>query len=260
MKANYHTHTARCQHAVGDDREYVEAAIERGLDILGFSDHCPWIFNDGYVSNIRMLPSQLDNYFDSIERLKKEYAADITLYAGFEAEYIPSLMEKQDKLLADYPVDYMILGQHFLGVENDSVYTGQPTQDDSRLIRYVDTVIEAMDSGRYLYIAHPDLIHYTGSAALYEQEMTRLCQYLKKRQIPIELNLLGALEGRNYPSDRFLQIAKKAGNSCILGIDAHNPKQILEMAGYNRCMQWVESYHFNLISEINMEPGNLYSK
>lgn len=24
MKANYHTHTTRCQHAFGEDREYVE--------------------------------------------------------------------------------------------------------------------------------------------------------------------------------------------------------------------------------------------
>ena len=37
--ANYHTHTKRCHHACGEDREYVEAAIESGLKILGFSDH-----------------------------------------------------------------------------------------------------------------------------------------------------------------------------------------------------------------------------
>ncbi len=39
--ANYHTHTKRCRHAVGEDREYVEAAIEAGLKVLGFSDHTP---------------------------------------------------------------------------------------------------------------------------------------------------------------------------------------------------------------------------
>ena len=30
MLANYHTHTKRCQHAGGEDREYVEAAIQAG--------------------------------------------------------------------------------------------------------------------------------------------------------------------------------------------------------------------------------------
>ena len=29
MYANYHTHTKRCRHAAGEDREYVEAAIKQ---------------------------------------------------------------------------------------------------------------------------------------------------------------------------------------------------------------------------------------
>ena len=60
MKANYHTHTKRCQHAFGEDREYVEEAIRAGLRILGFSDHCPWIYKSDYVSNIRMTPQGTD--------------------------------------------------------------------------------------------------------------------------------------------------------------------------------------------------------
>ena len=41
MRANYHTHTPRCRHAVGSEREYIEQAIEAGMEILGFSDHTP---------------------------------------------------------------------------------------------------------------------------------------------------------------------------------------------------------------------------
>ena len=44
MLTNYHTHTRRCGHAVGEDREYAEAAVQAGLKILGFSDHAPQIF------------------------------------------------------------------------------------------------------------------------------------------------------------------------------------------------------------------------
>lgn len=89
MLANYHTHTFRCRHAYGEDREYVEHAIVHGMKVLGFSDHCPWVFGDGFVSGTRMLPTQLDDYFSSPTALKKEYASDITIYIGFEAEYIP---------------------------------------------------------------------------------------------------------------------------------------------------------------------------
>ena len=54
MIANYHTHTWRCRHADGTEREYVERAIEGGLKILGFSDHSPYPFPDGYDSGMRM--------------------------------------------------------------------------------------------------------------------------------------------------------------------------------------------------------------
>ena len=42
MKTNYHTHTYRCKHAMGNDERIVERAINAGIDILGFSDHNPW--------------------------------------------------------------------------------------------------------------------------------------------------------------------------------------------------------------------------
>ena len=56
---NYHTHTPRCHHAEGSEREYVAAAIEAGFTTLGFSDHAPYLFPSGYVSSIRMLPEEL---------------------------------------------------------------------------------------------------------------------------------------------------------------------------------------------------------
>ena len=95
MKVNYHTHTKRCGHASGEDREYVESAIEAGLEVLGFADHCPFVYPDGYVSGIRLTPAEVDGYFSSLEGLKKEYEKDIRIYIGFEAEYLPALIEKQ---------------------------------------------------------------------------------------------------------------------------------------------------------------------
>ena len=46
MKHNYHTHTTRCNHAEGEDRAYIENAIQGGLETLGFSDHAPYFFPD----------------------------------------------------------------------------------------------------------------------------------------------------------------------------------------------------------------------
>ena len=143
---------------------------------------------------------------------------------GFETEHMPDLIEAQDELLAPYPIDYMILGQHFLKQECDGVYTGAPTTDETTLQNYVDTVIAGLESGRYLYLAHPDLINYVGDAAIYERHMTRLCQYLKEHDRPIELNMLGAVDGRHYPSKRFLDIASKVQNKAIIEVGERTEK------------------------------------
>ena len=48
MLKNYHSHTARCGHAWGTDEEFVNAAIDAGFGVLGFSEHTAWPFVDGY--------------------------------------------------------------------------------------------------------------------------------------------------------------------------------------------------------------------
>ena len=234
MLANYHTHTFRCNHAGGEDRDYVEAAIRNGMKVLGFSDHCPWVYPDGFVSGSRMLPSQLDDYFTSLTKLRDEYKTDITIYIGFESAYIPELMEAQEKLLSDYPVDYMILGQHFLTPE-PSFYTGRIVPDEKLLEKYVDSVIAGMETGKYKYLAHPDLMGFSGSREIYDKHYIRLCEYLKEHDIPVEINLLGVVEGRHYTDAHFLKLAGKIGCSAIIGCDAHQPYRLDFRIGQAEC-------------------------
>ena len=223
MFANYHTHTFRCQHASGDDRQYIEDAIRNGMKILGFSDHCPWVYPDDYISNIRMHYSEVEDYFTSLTKLRDEYQKEITIYIGFESEYLPELLPAQDKLLSDYPVDYMILGQHFVTRE-PSNYTGRVFQDEKLLEAYVDSVIEGMGTGRYAYLAHPDLMGFSGSQEIYDKHYTRLCQYMKEHHFPLEINLLGMYLKRHYPNAHFWKLAGEIGCTAILGCDAHNPE------------------------------------
>lgn len=247
MLANYHTHTTRCKHAVGEDKAYIEEAIKGGMCVLGFSDHCPWVFKDEFISGTRMTPQQLDGYFSSLSNLKKEYSNEITIYIGFESEYIPELMEAQNKLLSGYPIDYMILGEHFVESEPNAVYTGLETSDENLLIKYVDTIIEGMDTGKYKYVAHPDLINFTGSQLIYEQQLTKLCKYLKENNLPIEINLLGIRDKRHYTSDRFLKIAEKVGNSAIIGCDAHFPEVLSSLKEQKLCCSIAEKYHLPIV-------------
>ena len=94
-----------------------------GIGIFGFSDHVPCPYQDGYVSNIRMTMKQAPEYVETIRRLEAEYRDQIKIYVGFEAEYVPEFYEEQMRMFRNLGCDYMIMGQHFLGSEENGPYT-----------------------------------------------------------------------------------------------------------------------------------------
>ncbi len=223
MLVNLHTHTPRCNHAKGTEREYIERAIEGGFHTLGFSDHAPMPFDGGYYSNFRMRPEQFDDYMTTLIDLREEYKRDIRLLIGLEAEYYPRYFNRLIDMVSPYPLDYLILGQHFIGNEHDATYSGNPLNTEAELARYVDQTAEGLATGRFTYFAHPDLIRFLGADAVYEKHMRRLCENAKALDIPLEINLLGVHTHRAYPCERFFRIAAEVGNTIVLGSDAHSP-------------------------------------
>lgn len=228
MIANYHTHTWRCNHASGTEREYVDAALQAGLKILGFSDHGPYIFPGDYYSNFRMKLRDLEGYVETVISLRKEYDGQIQIPLGLELEYYPELFPDILAVLRDQPLDYLLLGQHFVGNEFDSPYSGLTTYDDSLLRQYVDQSISAMQTGLFTYFAHPDLINYCGDVKRYRCEMARICKEARSCGIPLEFNLLGLAIGRNYPNPEFWKLAAEEGCQVVIGRDAHNPHSLLD--------------------------------
>lgn len=230
MIANYHTHTVRCNHANGTERDYIEYGIARNLQVLGFSDHAPYLFNDpdGYYSNMRMRPEEFRDYCDTLQALRNEYKDEVQILIGLEMEYYPAHFERTLQWMQDFPLDYLILGQHFLGNEKGNRYCGARTGEEAVLKQYVDQVIAGLHTGCFTYLAHPDLPAFTGSDRVYARHMTRLCETLCELDIPAELNLLGLMQGRAYPSRRFWRIAADTGCRCVLGCDAHTPTATAE--------------------------------
>ena len=149
MKVNYHTHTYRCRHAEGTDREYVEAAIAAGIKVVGFSDHAPIPFADGFVSSSRMAMDELEGYVNSIRSLQQEYKSDIRILLGYEAEYYPDEFASMIAHLEQYGYDFLILGQHYLGREQDGRAVGN-CGDDQSLQDYVDQVLAGLETGKFL--------------------------------------------------------------------------------------------------------------
>ncbi|MBR1531500.1 MAG: histidinol-phosphatase [Eubacterium sp.] len=225
MKYNLHTHTVRCFHAQGGDEEYVEYAIKNGYKLLGISDHCPYIYKDGYVSHMRMAPDEAEDYISSFRYLAGKYKNDIDIKIGFEMEWYPDLMDGQHEFLKTLDFDYLILGQHFTENEQDknSVYTGSRTFSVKTLDKYISQLLNGARSGLFTYVCHPDLINFAGSRKVYDKKLGDMLEELKKLSLPIEYNFYGYIDSRWYPYDRFWRLAKEVGNDVVIGMDAHTP-------------------------------------
>lgn len=251
MKANFHTHTYRCKHATGEDREYVEKAIAAGLEVLGFSDHIPYWFPEGFYSGHRMRPEETEGYVRSVLELKKEYEKDITIYLGFEAEYHAKFFDKTLEMLKDVPYDYLILGQHHNNNEMDFPLgislVGTKQTDPQYLIQNVTETIAAMETGKFFYLAHPDLVNFIGDPAIHERELRRVLEAAKRLDVPVELNLLGIRESRNYPHETCWRLAGEIGNEVIFGCDAHQPEAVAKESDLLRAEEIVSRYHLKKI-------------
>lgn len=251
MKFNLHTHTKRCNHANGEDREYVEAAIAAGMKVLGFADHCPQFFPDtDYYSFFRMHPEQALEYVESVRALQKEYAADIQILLGFETEYYPKTFDALMAFVRPLHLDYMIMGQHFVGNEYDegSYYAAEEGKREDYLRHYVRQVKEGLATGAFTYLAHPDIVWYCGGEEEYRRQSEALCRFAKEHHIPLEFNMLGYVNGRSYPNPAFWQVAAAVGNEVVIGYDAHDPKALRNDSAYADCLRLLDGYGLQPIS------------
>lgn len=244
-KESFHNHTTRCGHAKGTEREYVEEAITKGMTKFGFADHSPQVFDNGYVSGIRMKPEQLADYCNVLTALKEEFKDKIELHIGLEFEYYPRHFADSMRLIRDSAVEYLIMGQHYVRNEHDGFQVSGPDQGPDLLKLYVDQVLEGVETGVYCCIAHPDMFRYTGEPEAYEKEIRRLCEGCLKHNVALEINLQGLREKRHYPHAPFWEIVGKMGNTVVFGGDAHQPWNVCDDKTYLEALEWVKKYHLN---------------
>lgn len=254
MIANYHTHTYRCHHASGLDEEYIKKAITEGVKILGFSDHAPFFYKNGYTSYYKMLPSEAGEYYKSLSLLKEKYRDKIDIYIGYESEYYPEIWDEAFEFWRrENSPDYLILGQHIIGEEHDLQNRVASTNPNMLVSEYVSQTIEGIKTGVFTYIAHPDLVNYIGPDEVYEEEMTRLILAAREANMPLEINMLGLIEKRNYPRDFFWEIAGRHEARVILGCDAHSPERVADRDELLMALRFAEKHRLNVVDTIELK-------
>lgn len=237
IRFNYHTHTPLCGHAFGSPEDYVIFAIEQGYKVLGFSDHAP--FKGFKQPGIRMDFSELDLYIRTISNLREKYKDQIKIYIGLEIEYSKNQLNYYKELFTKYHLDYLILGNHCYLKNNKLVFYSKDRNNPENVKAYVDSVIEAMKSGYFLYLAHPDFImnsYDDKKDPFLLSEIERLIKAAELYHCPLEINLQGSKhkfysliseeEGEYnspyYPYLELWEIVSRYNIETVVGVDIHN--------------------------------------
>ncbi len=253
MDYNYHTHTYRCGHASGTEEEYIQRAIEGGIKYMGFSDHVPFVCDDGYEAPHRVPMALANEYVDTILSLKKKYADKIDIKVGFESEYYPEAFDTILNGAINAGAEYLILGQHFLGNEH---YGGEHSMcigdNVKKLKEYCEYVVSGLQTGYFTYVAHPDMVGFTGDVDIYKQEIRKICVEARRLNIPLEINCLGIRGKRNYPNKVFWQVAAEEKSPVTFGFDAHEPKSAFDDESLITAKALVEELGLNYIGKPNI--------
>lgn len=283
---NYHTHTALCGHADGTMREYIEKAIQGNIKILGFSDHVPNPIGESNPHHEMSKEDFFEKYIPEIEKLKEMYFKQIEIKKGLESEYYgdegekhPAIKQFREK--TEPQLDYMILGQHFVLARDTEGHIKMPpkalsNQSVQYPIDYALTVVEAIKSGKFAYVAHPDIFleHrdkiQENEKNLYQKNVKRatemICETASQYHIPLEVNLgsIAAIEagiknrmkdgGYAYPVPEFWKVAEEKGCEVLIGIDAHSPEALREKNNEIMAKTLLEDNGINLSYLESFEP------
>jgi histidinol-phosphatase (PHP family) len=242
---DYHTHlrpddldaSAAAYFTEANLLRYVDAARERGITELGFSEH---VYRFRQALEIWRHPfweqnatDDLDEYCDFVERMK---SAGHAVKLGLEVDYLPGKEELIAKLLDGRPWDYVIGSVHFIeqGAVDHEGYDAWAASAPERVwADYFRTVGEGARSGLFDVIAHPDLVKVWGSGrpaphgelrGFYELALDGIVG----SDVAIEVSTAGLRKpvGEIYPARELLEMCVAAGRPVALSSDAHVPEHI----------------------------------
>lgn len=257
MKRNYHTHNYRCNHSEGTVEEYVAESIRSGYDEIGISDHLPHP-GKNIDNKSRMKYDELPSYIMEIDEAIKKYGDKISIKKGMECEYFPDYEWVYNELIETHKMDYLLLGVHFFPYKGQWRYVGHVRFTPEVLETYVDFVIEAMKSGLFKCIVHPDLfgISYLNWDEHTIKQSRRIFEAAEELDMPIEINVNGMKKSKvkynngkryQYPIKEFWELSKEYKVKRIIGIDAHDPS---DMRDFNIGLEFCNELGLDVIDKL----------
>ncbi len=240
MKIDLHNHTTRCNHATGTMDEYIERAIDLGVDVYGFSEHAPMDFDEGY----RVSFEEMGAYEADVLAARERYRDRIDIRLGYEVDWLPGHMN--DRVLqAD--VDFLVGSVHFLekwGFDNPEFIGEWEARDIDTVWRDYFAAVEAMaESGWFDIVGHLDLIKlFKHLPATDIRTLARpALEAIARSGMVLEINTAGLRKpvAELYPSRTLLEEAFSLNIPITFGSDAHATEQV--GVGYDQAIALARS-------------------
>lgn len=195
IELDVHTHTIASGHAYSTIREMAKAASEKGLKLLGITEHAagiPGTCSDIYFENLKVVPREM-------------YGVELMLGAEINILDYNGKLSLEDRIIDK--LDIRIAGIH------NYCYTPGTIDENT------NAILEVIKNPKIDIISHPD----DGSCPL-NYEM--IVQASKKYNTLLELNnnSINPINGRKNASENninMLKLCKKYNVQIILSSDAH---------------------------------------
>lgn len=235
-RQNLHTHTTYCD-GKNTPEEMVLAALELGMDSLGFSGHSP-LPGESWVMKAEDVP----RYRRTVLELKERYAAGLDIFLGLEQDILsPPPEEEYDYLIGS--VHLLERESEFLSVDEspetflrgvEKWFGGDPLAFAEAYYRQVGTVAEK--TGCQI-VGHFDLIcKFNEGNCLFDTGHPRCraaaveaLERLKGREVILEINTGAMSRGYRsapYPEEWLLKRAKELGLPICITSDAHSTRHL----------------------------------
>ena len=236
MLVDFHNHTTLCCHATGEMEEYIQAAIQKGIRILGFADHSPWMPQEDV--KMAMSYEEVPVYIKQVEKWKEYYENrenyPIHIRLGMEMDFLPDQTDLPRDFCRKYDFDYVIGSVHHIGkwgFDQES----QADLYEKKSVRaiyesYFDLVKQLIRSGLFDIVGHIDLVKKFGyfPEEGWEDIQEEMAEVLAESRMVVELNTSGRDKpvGEFYPGPSFLSRLIKRGVQITLGSDSHDPAHV----------------------------------
>jgi len=256
---NLHTHTTHCDGAQSAE-EMIKAAIQKGGESIGFSEHSHVPFDKDYSMSIK--ETQL--YISEIKTLKKKYEDHFNVFLGIELDYATE----------DIPdgLDFIIGSVHhakrdgsYVTIDGGASHFEQVTREFyggdylSMAESYFATITDIADKTGADIIGHFDLpAKHNENSVMFDEMHPRYIKaalnamesILEKCRI-FEINT-GAIYRHKrtiqYPSEYLLRELCKRGGEVTLASDSHNADSLYYK--FDEMLELVKACGFKYIKRL----------